>query len=164
MVSVRFGWYLCDYLLDKWWLWRTSRFEVTLVRRTSDIISLFRPLNVLAKTGQLCKSGFHQVRCWNEFAITGEWSGVATNGRRRVRGSQILIRAPGLTNLGAQVSPTSTVTLRMIYFTTGEIMFTPADSNVYMTIIQLSGPLISLLGKHAARNHPLSVTCLSWFM
>ena len=34
-------WY---YLLDKWWLWRTSGYEVTLVRRTSDIISLFRPL------------------------------------------------------------------------------------------------------------------------
>ena len=37
------------------------------------------------------------------------------------------------------MSPTSTVTLRMIYFTTWEVMFTPGDSDVYMTINQLSG-------------------------
>ena len=36
--------YLCDYLMDKLWLWRTSGFDVTLVRQTSDIISLFRSL------------------------------------------------------------------------------------------------------------------------
>ena len=42
----------------------------------------------------------------------------ATNGGPRVRGPQILIRAPGLTNLGDCLSPTTTVTLRMIYFTT----------------------------------------------
>ena len=35
------------YLLYKLWLWRTSGFAVTLVRRTSDIISLFRPLHYL---------------------------------------------------------------------------------------------------------------------
>ena len=46
-----------------------------------------------------------------------------TSGSPRVRGPQILIRAPGLTNLGDPVSPTTTVTLRMIYFTTGETMF-----------------------------------------
>ena len=52
----------------------------------------------------------------------------AINWSPRVRGPQILIRAPGLTNLGDCVSPTTTVTLRMIYFTTTvcEIMFTPA--------------------------------------
>ena len=34
-----------------------------------------------------------------------------------------------------------------LYFTTGEVMFTSADSDVYMTIFQLSGsPLKSLLG------------------
>ena len=54
--------------------------------------------------------------------------GFATNGSPRVRGPQILIRAPGLTNLGVHVSPTTRVTLRMIYFTTGETMFTAADS------------------------------------
>ena len=43
------------------------------------------------------------------------------------------------------MSPTSTVTLRMIYFTTWEVMFTPGDSDVYMTINQLSGPLIFCL-------------------
>ena len=42
----------------------------------------------------------------------------ATNGGPRVHGPQILIRAPGLTNLGDHVSPTTTMTLRMIYFTT----------------------------------------------
>ena len=51
---------------------------------------------------------------WNSFCGSA-WdisdSGVATNGSLRVRGSQILTRAPGLTNLGARVSPTSTVTL-----------------------------------------------------
>ena len=36
--------YLYDYLLDKWGLSRTSDFDVTLVRRTSDNISLFRSL------------------------------------------------------------------------------------------------------------------------
>ena len=36
--------YLCDYLVDKCWLWRTSDFDVTLVRWTSDIISLIRSL------------------------------------------------------------------------------------------------------------------------
>ena len=41
-----------------------------------------------------------------------------TNRSRRVWGPQILIRAPGLTNLGDHLSPTTTVTLRMIYFTT----------------------------------------------
>ena len=42
------------------------------------------------------------------------------------------------------MSPTSTVTIRMIYFTTGEGMFTPDDSNVHMSRIQLSGSLISV--------------------
>ena len=42
----------------------------------------------------------------------------ATNGSPRVRDPHILIRAPGLTNLGDRLSPTTTVTLRMIYFTT----------------------------------------------
>ena len=41
---------LCDYLLDKWGLWRTSDFDITLVRRTSDIISLFRSLYRLSHT------------------------------------------------------------------------------------------------------------------
>ena len=46
------------------------------------------------------------------------YTAFATNGGPRVRGPQILIRAPGLTNLGDRLSPTTTVTLRMIYFTT----------------------------------------------
>ncbi len=51
-------------------------------------------------------------------------SAFATSGSPRVCGPQILVRAPGWTNLGDPVSPTTTVTLRMIYFiTTGETMF-----------------------------------------
>ena len=50
--GIKVGWsarleanmYLCDYLLDKWGLPRTSDFDVALVRWTSDIISLFRSL------------------------------------------------------------------------------------------------------------------------
>ena len=56
--------------------------------------------------------------------IPREEAAFATNGSPRVYGPQILIRAPGLTNLGDCLSPTTTVTLRMIYLTTGEIMFT----------------------------------------
>ena len=61
-------------------------------------------------------------------------AGFATNGSPRPRGSYIITRAHGLPNLGAPVSQTSTVTLRMIYFTTWEVLFTPGDSDVYMTI------------------------------
>ena len=69
----------------------------------------------------------------------------------RVNGSQIVIRAQGCINLRADMSPTTTVLntpISMIYFTTGEVMFTPGDSDVYMTILQVqpSGSLISLPG------------------
>ena len=61
---------------------------------------------------------------WDVTCVVWDDNGVfsctafATNGGPRVRGPQILIRAPGLTNLGDRLSPTTTVTLRMIYFTT----------------------------------------------
>ena len=47
--------YLCDYLMDKWWLWRTSGFDVTLVRRTSDIISSFWSLMIEWKNNECTK-------------------------------------------------------------------------------------------------------------
>ena len=36
--------YLCDYLLDKWWLWRTSDFHVTLVRHSHSYSTSYKNL------------------------------------------------------------------------------------------------------------------------